>query len=371
MTGQSFVTIRGKRFHWIWLRDHCLCPQCRHPSSFQKIYDISELRDPVEPLSVKEVGNELQIIWAGDPPHHSIYPVSWLLSVAYDYETSDADDTEQKETYLWDLAQLKKYGSIWSDAITDSSESWLHQLRQLGFSLVRNLPSQELETFISSIGPIYHKARFGLFSTTKTIPKEQDVSQSTQGYALLPHTDSTFLYDSQRMVQFLYCEENQVSGGESILVDGFKIAKDLQKDAPEIYRILSQTTVKFCRLYPDWEYYLCHNTPIINLGRDNDLGIYFSHKDFNPIAPFEEMERFYEAYSVFLDYLKNPNYQYCFKLTPGDLIILQNFRILHGRNAFAPDSGHRELTIAYLSWDYFAGLHNFHHLKHLYCVEAE
>ncbi len=107
---------------------------------------------------------------------------------------------------------------------------------------------------------------------------------------------------------------------------------------------MSKTTVKFCRLYRDWEYYLCRKTPIINLGKDNDLGIYFSHKDFNPVASFEEMERFYEAYSIFLRYLKNPDYQYCFKLTPGDLIILQNFRILHGRKAFVPNLGHRELN---------------------------
>ena len=96
---------------------------------------------------------------------------------------------EQKERYLWNLAQLEKYAPIWSDAITDLSESWLSQLRELGFSLVRNLPSQELEAFISSIGPIHHKFRYGPFSKSQAIPNAQDLSQSAEGYALLPHTD--------------------------------------------------------------------------------------------------------------------------------------------------------------------------------------
>jgi len=372
MTEQRFVTIRGKRFHWIWLRNHCLCPQCRHSSSFQKVYDLSEAPSTPEPLSIKEVGDELQIIWAGDPPHYSTYPISWLLSLAYDNETSDDDKSETKKS-LWNLAELEQYAPIWSDAITDLSENWFHQLRELGFSLVQNLPSQELEAFISSIGPIYHKFRYGPFSKSQAIPNAQDLSQSAEGYALLPHTDSSFLYDSQRMVEYFYCVENQARGGESILVDGFKIAKDLQEENPEVYQILSETPVEFRHLLRNWEYYFRRKTPIIKLDINNDdiFGIYFSHKNFNhPLVSFEKMESFYDAYSTLLRYLKSPKYQYCFKLMPGDLLVFQNFRILHGRNAFVANSGHRELTVTYQSWDYFSGRHNFRNLKNLYSAES-
>ncbi|NER99746.1 MAG: taurine catabolism dioxygenase TauD, partial [Symploca sp. SIO1B1] len=77
-----------------------------------------------------------------------------------------------------------------------------------------------------------------------------------------------------------------------------------------------------------------------------------------------------DAYSTLLRYLKSPKYQYCFKLMPGDLLVFQNFRILHGRNAFVANSGHRELTVAYQSWDYFSGRHNFRNLKNLYSAES-
>ncbi len=49
MENNSFITVEGNRFHYIWLRDNCLSPKCRHPSSFQKIYDISEVIEPPKP----------------------------------------------------------------------------------------------------------------------------------------------------------------------------------------------------------------------------------------------------------------------------------------------------------------------------------
>ncbi len=48
-----FLTLAGKRFHYIWLYDHCLCPRCHHPSSFQKINDLSDAMEMPKPKSVQ------------------------------------------------------------------------------------------------------------------------------------------------------------------------------------------------------------------------------------------------------------------------------------------------------------------------------
>ncbi|NES04437.1 MAG: hypothetical protein F6K22_17315 [Okeania sp. SIO2F4] len=35
---ESFIKLRGKHFHYIWLRKNCLNPQSRNPDTFQRIY---------------------------------------------------------------------------------------------------------------------------------------------------------------------------------------------------------------------------------------------------------------------------------------------------------------------------------------------
>ena len=39
---ESFLSIAGKRFHHVWLRDHCLCSQCYRTGAFQKLFHISD-----------------------------------------------------------------------------------------------------------------------------------------------------------------------------------------------------------------------------------------------------------------------------------------------------------------------------------------
>ena len=81
---ESFITIGGKRFHYTWLRDHCLSTQSRNPDSGEKLDDPRAYPYPPKPLSVEEQDGKLIIEWDEKPSHQSIFPISWLLSHAYD-----------------------------------------------------------------------------------------------------------------------------------------------------------------------------------------------------------------------------------------------------------------------------------------------
>ena len=84
MQKDDHVAIHGRRFHYTWLRDHCLCPECYHQDSAQKIYDLGLDPVPVEPLSVEETASELRISWYGPQRHESVFPIQWLLEHSYD-----------------------------------------------------------------------------------------------------------------------------------------------------------------------------------------------------------------------------------------------------------------------------------------------
>jgi hypothetical protein len=95
------------------LRDNCLSSQCRHPTSFEKIYDISEVIEPPKPLKVQLTDNELIIDWDENPAHRSFFLVPWLMSHAYD---GNQETQPISENILWDKA--------WLDANSDDRQTW-------------------------------------------------------------------------------------------------------------------------------------------------------------------------------------------------------------------------------------------------------
>ncbi|MDJ0620299.1 MAG: TauD/TfdA family dioxygenase [Calothrix sp. MO_192.B10] len=362
LSTDGFVTVDGKRFHYMWLYDHCLCPRCHDPSSFQKINDLCSRTTLPKPKSVEIKDEQLIINWDENTPHQSTFPVSWLLSRSYD--PTPKQEVPSKKI-LWDVALLGTNPPECFEHNVCAFDSWMNQLRSLGFAVIRKMPWEELESFTSSIGPIYYLAQYGRYSTVKALPSGgPDLALSAVGHALSPHTDMTYMPGAPRAVQLLYCVENEASGGESILVDGFRVARDFRHHHPDYFRILSQTSATFRQLFSKWEYYVSQTTPIFKLDEAGEVSdVYFSHKNFGLNLPFDQVESFYEAYYALFRYLNNPTYQYCFPLEAGDCLLVQNFRVLHGRKAFNPSSGSRHLEVAFVEWNYFTGRHDFYTVK--------
>ncbi|WP_424098160.1 TauD/TfdA family dioxygenase [Moorena producens] len=358
MEGKRYIILDGKRFHYIWLRDNCLCPKCRDPNSSQKIYDISEAKSPPEPLSVVEQNDKIIITWKEQPIHQSVFPISWLMAHANELENPVESS---KNIILWNKAQLQKERTVRHELHNCDSDVWMNQLFSLGFTIVENIKSMaELESFLCSIGPI-HETYYGRFIAVKPIKGAEavDLAFSSVGHPLSPHVDLTYL-NVGRVVMFLYCEENNASGGESIVVDGYRVARDFRQNHPEYFNILAETPVNFKQFDLHRQYYLSNQTPILKLNQKGEVSeVYFSHKNFNPNLTFDKVESFYEAYKTFFKYLKSPDYQYCFRLKAGDCLMVQNFRILHGRKAYDTKYGTRHLEGGFLDWEYFKGRQKF------------
>jgi gamma-butyrobetaine dioxygenase len=356
----TFLVLGEKRFHYIWLRDHCLCPQCYDPSSRQKISNFSDLTHDIKPFSVQCQDNQLLINWDELSGHQSIFPISWLLDHAYD-PTPKPELSNQR--ILWDRGGLEAQKIAWPDYCADNHKPWRDLLDKLGFVVLRNVSIENLESLLLSIGPIYELAKFGNFSTVKPVPTSSnlssDLSVSSEGHALSPHTDLTYL-NAPPVVQIQYCVENDVSGGDSIIVDGLRLTTDFRKNHPDYFDILSNTPIKFKQLIARWNYFFYRKRPIIELNNKNEVNtIYFSHKNIEIDLSFEKTENFYKAFCTFTDYLNHPDYQTCYRLQKGDCLFIDNSQLLHGRKKFNSRSGTRHLEVAFIEWDYFHGLKNF------------
>lgn len=355
----KFLVLEEKRFHYIWLRDHCLCPKCYDPSSRQKTSNLGDLTHDIKPFSVQWQDNQLLINWDELSEHQSIFSLSWLLDRAYDPKPKPESSSQR---IVWDRGWLEAQKIEWPNYCADNQKTWRDLLDKLGFVVLRNVPIENLEALLLSIGPIYELAKFGNFSTVKPVPTSSnlssDLSMSSEGYALSPHTDMTYL-NAPPVVQIQYCVENDASGGDSIIVDGLRVTADFSKNHPDYFQILTNTPVRFKQLIARWNYLFCRKRPIIELNDKNEVNaIYFSHKNIEIDLPFEKAEIFYEALYTFIKYLNNPDYQTCYLLEKGDCLFIDNSQVLHGRKKFNSRSGNRHLEVAFIEWDYFHGLKN-------------
>lgn len=359
-TTTNFLVVQGKRFHYVWLRDNCLCPQCCHPSSFQRLFDISQCTSPPEPLATELTDEKLIITWKNEDNHQSIFSISWLLDHAYDPEPESLYEPE----ILWDKAWIDANQPPSYDVQTTDPDLWMQQVSTLGFALLKNLKFEELDSFVSAIGPV-HEYEYGRFDPLKSSDSGSDIAYLASN-PLLPHTDATHRYDP-RLVAFLYCVEHQAEGGESLVVDGFRVAEDFRRDHPDYFRILVENQVQFRHYNTEHRYFFHRITSILEVDdRDKVAGIHLSLKNCYRYLPFNKLEDYYEAYINFFHYLKNPDYHYCFRLESGDCLVYKNFRMLHGRTPFVPNSGSRHLELGFVGWHYFAGRRNYERLQHLY-----
>jgi gamma-butyrobetaine dioxygenase len=241
-----------------------------------------------------------------------------------------------------------------ADWQADPREAWVEQIWRLGFTRVGNIPADRFEAFVASIGPVsYYARQEEAFVPVKIIPGGTDLSMSS--FALSPHTDQSYMTHTHPTLLMLYCFENSVTGGESTLVDGLRVVEDLRRDEPEHYAVLCGTPVTFAQLDPSVEYFFERTTPVIETDADGKLlALHCSHKNFLIDLPFDRMGRYYEAYRSLLTRLKSPDYEHVFRLEPGQCLLVENDRVLHGRRAFDANSGTRHFTSGYVAWDYLA-----------------
>ena len=159
----------------------------------------------------------------------------------------------------------------------------------------------------------------------------------------------------------LHCIENEVSGGLSTLVDGYTVTEKLKKDFPEYYKILSEVKVRF--QFIDESVVLEDWAEMIQLDENNEFKqVRFSPRlDFVPLMEKEKLDLYYAARKKISEFYNSDNFRIEFKLQPGDLLMMDNHRLLHGRTTFDTNEGKRFLQGCYIDYDSTEG--KFKHLK--------
>jgi len=314
-------------FHLRWLRHNCDLD--RHPLTNERVVDSADLPDL---LAIDEATIDdgiLRVRWTHDQ-RVSRFPLAWLREHAY------AVDRAAPARPPSSVGSLEIDGRADPSSVIDRVVS---QLESDGAALVRReslAPETETETWIGLfeqrglrvIGT--HFGRIEDLRTDNTTNSNTDQLGYTDA-AIDLHTDQPFL-DSVPRYQLLQGIRSADEGGDTLLADAkaaFDYLESLDRDAAE--RILS-TPVRFHRRQRSFEREVI--APIITR-RGGGFQVRSSYFTVAPYRlPFNEMESWYRAHDRFVRLLRDPRHHYRLRLAPGDVLIYDNHRMVHGRTAF-------------------------------------
>jgi [2-(trimethylamino)ethyl]phosphonate dioxygenase len=333
---------RRSRFPAVWLADNR--PESRREAEGQRLADALELPEVISLRSATIVGPDVEITFSCfDRP--SRFDVAWLRAHALD-AASRAE--RRREPKLWDAGLVANLPAATYDAVTSDPAAlrrWLGSVCALGFALLRQVPT--VPGTVCEVVKLFGYVRetnYGRLFDVVSVEQPQNLAYTAM--ALGNHTDNPYR-DPVPQLQLLHCLEAAGEGGESVVVDGFAAADRLRREAPEAFAILARTAVPF-RYVEQGAVDLRAAAPLIELDVAGAVRVVrYNNRSIGPLdIDAEEVPAFYDAYRRFARLLHDPAMTVGFRLGPGDLFIVDNRRVLHGRRGFSGGRRHLQGTYA-------------------------
>ncbi|HET8691733.1 MAG TPA: TauD/TfdA family dioxygenase [Steroidobacteraceae bacterium] len=337
----------GRQFalHPIWLRERCRDERSMDLRTEQRLHDPSDLDPALAVTAVSEAGNGRFRVRFSDG-HEGEFLAQQILEEA----RLGVADHDVPAPRPWDAARGEVARFPWGPGADDARlRDWLMQFLEEGFVVFSGVPARP--GAILEVARTFGFARetnFGEIFDVRSTPAASDLAYTS--LPLDPHTDNPYR-DPVPGVQLLHCLANETSGGLSTLVDGFAAARALEARDPEAFARLSRTPVRF-RYRDAGTELVASALPIERDATGGLVAIHFSPRlDFVPLQPPGELDAYYRARRAFDRLLRSPEFEIRFRLGTGDLLMMDNRRLLHGRTGFDPGEGLRHLQGCYIDID--------------------
>tara|TARA_B100001250_G_scaffold195024_1_gene167555 strand:+ start:894 stop:1961 length:1068 start_codon:yes stop_codon:yes gene_type:complete len=334
------ISIKNQQFElpFLWLRDNCQCDQCRITETQEKQFLLHTVPVDISPEKVEQINESLLIKWPDG--HDSIIPLSKIL---------ECGAPRYPDHVFWPKTFIPNRFK-WKDFLDDipTAIKALKDLISYGVIILKEAPkeSNSLEMLSKRLGPI-HETLFERIHNVSVTGHVYNVAHTSKG--LPPHNDFAS-YKSQPSIQALHMLENECEGGESIIVDGWKLAEDLRDDHPDFFKILQEFDVPFREFDEKNETF--SEAPIIRCSNDGSIESFrYSNQLMQMINPSKNgINDFYKAYHEISLRIHDSKYRSTFRLNGGEVLIVASHRVLHAREPFIPN-GKRHLQDAYFVYD--------------------
>ncbi|XP_068105643.1 trimethyllysine dioxygenase, mitochondrial [Hyperolius riggenbachi] len=339
------------RFDYVWLRDHCRSATCFNLKTNQRSLDTAKVELDIKPAQVRVEDNTLYLTWPDG--HKTRYGLQWLTQNCYEGQTQQL----VQPRILWNAktyseANLKSVS--YSDFL-ETDEGLRHFLGNFllyGIAFVEDVPATQEDT--EKVAHRISHIRETIFGKMWNLTS--DFSRGDTAYtklALDRHTDTSYFQEPCGM-QLFHCLRHQGTGGRTLLVDGFNAAEHIRQHHSEDFDLLSTVPVKHEYIENVGQ---CHNHmvgigPVLNVYPWNKelYMIRYNNYDRSVIntVPYDLVHLWYTAHRILTTELRRPENELWVKLKPGKVLFVDNWRVLHGREAF---TGYRQLCGCYINRD--------------------
>lgn len=346
----SFGDGSDAAFPFLWLRDNC--PTAFHAQTQERVFDLLSVPADVTPANVSSDAETLTIAWA-ENDHVSRFDIAWLAAHRPGRAAHDPADVPAR---IWrsDLTADTIPTGRATDLLNDDAAllAWLQDAKATGLGLVDGLaasPDAGMEV-AERIG-FLRETNFG--RTFEVMSKPDPNNLAYTSHALPLHTD----LPNQELppgFQFLHCIANEAEGGGSVFCDGFAIAEDMREADPAAFEMLRTTAIPL--RFHDTDFDIRKHDTVIRCAADGTVEEIRFNAHIAAVfdMPTETMAEYYRAYRAYMTATRDAAYQVRLKLGAGQMVVFDNRRVLHGRDAFDPSTGFRHLRGCYVDrgeWD--------------------
>lgn len=315
---------QSANYHYFWLRHNCPC--CIHSTTKERILCPSKVSLEIKPTTITATDTGIRLTWPDG--HQSEFTLEWL----YQHRYSRDKDLPRIAAQNLDRIEVQ-----YADCDDDLIAICHHYLRDRGAVLIRACPldTDQLLTRFTTRDFVVRSTHFGYIEDLKT---DNITNKNTDqlGYtndAVELHTDQPFINDPPHF-QLLQCIEKADAGGENMIADAQQAAYYLRDLDRHAFEVLTETPVLFHRQQQNFASKTTY--PILAFESGEFAQIRSSYFTYAPMKiPFAQMQQWYRAYRQFTRIVEDPAYQFRFLLAPGDFILYDNFRMLHGRTSFS------------------------------------
>ena len=335
-------------YPWLWLRDHAHDDATIHPVTQQRQLDTAALPSDLQATTATATDGVVHLTWR-TTAETSDLPIEFLRRFR---SPRTACISATPRPVAWDGATIVDAPlEVAYDAVMEGDEGlrqWMTTVAAYGFAIVTGTPATAAatEALIRRVGYVRETIFGGFWEFTA------DLSKADLAYTnlfLSAHTDGTYSHDAPGL-QMLHCLYFDGDGGESTLVDGFKIAEALRSAEPDVFEVLS--TVAIPGQYIGDGAHLMAARPVFRHDHTGGLvQVSYNNSDRAPfLLPADEMAQLYDALRAFDRLANSESMQWQHVLRPGEALLFDNWRVLHGRHSY---SGKRTLCGAYLNHEDF------------------
>ncbi|EPQ11970.1 gamma-butyrobetaine dioxygenase [Myotis yumanensis] len=339
----------------VWLRDNCQCPHCYLDSAKARKFLVESLDVNIGIKDLSFDRKRVLITWPSE--HYSEFEADWLKKRCFSQQAREKLQRELffPECQYWG-SELQLPTLDFEDVLKNDEHAykWLSSLKRVG--IVRLTGASDKRGEVVKLGKRIGFLYLTFYGHTWQVQDKIDANNVAYTTGKLSfHTDYPALHHPPG-VQLLHCIKQTVTGGDSEIVDGFNVCRQLKEKNPRAFQILSSTFVDFTDIGVDYcDFSVQSKHKIIELDdKGQVIRINFNNATRDTIfdVPVEKVQPFYAALKEFVDLMNCKESKFTFKMNPGDVITFDNWRLLHGRSSYeAGTEISRHLEGAYADWD--------------------